>query len=47
MKEVGGFIRKRVKLILIVFKKDFINVLRGMDVNINEKSLIGKSLKVN
>lgn len=38
--------RKCVKLILIVFKKDFISVLRGMDGSINEIVLSRKKLKV-
>ncbi|XP_014705362.1 RRP15-like protein [Equus asinus] len=47
MKEAGGSIRKRAKLISTVSKKDFINVLRGMDANTNEKSSTGKSSKAN
>lgn len=42
VKEAGGSIRKRAKLISTVSKKDFISVLRGMDGS-SQKS--GKKLK--
>ncbi|XP_037352192.1 RRP15-like protein [Talpa occidentalis] len=42
VKEAGGSVRKRAKLISTVSKKDFISVLRGMD---GEKSSPGKSPK--
>ncbi|XP_028344141.1 RRP15-like protein isoform X3 [Physeter macrocephalus] len=45
VKEAGGSIRKRAKLISTVSKKDFISVLRGMDGSTNEKSLTGKNSK--
>ncbi|XP_055966695.1 RRP15-like protein isoform X1 [Sorex fumeus] len=38
VKEAGGSIRKRAKLISTVSKKDFISVLRGMDGSSQEKS---------
>lgn len=43
VKEAGSSIRKRAKLISSVSKKDFINVLRGMDGSSQEKS--GKNQK--
>ncbi|XP_036787759.1 RRP15-like protein isoform X2 [Manis pentadactyla] len=45
VKEAGGSIRKRAKLISTVSKKDFISVLRGMDGSTNEKSSTGKNSK--
>ncbi|XP_043780162.1 RRP15-like protein [Cervus elaphus] len=45
VKEAGGSIRKRAKLISSVSKKDFINVLRGMDGNASEKTSAGKNSK--
>ncbi|XP_005335015.2 RRP15-like protein isoform X1 [Ictidomys tridecemlineatus] len=45
IKEAGGSIRKRTKLISSVSKKDFISVLRGMDGSTNEKSSSGKNSK--
>lgn len=45
VKEAGGSIRKRAKLISTVSKKDFISVLRGMDGNTNDKSSTGKNPK--
>ncbi|KAF7483225.1 Hypothetical predicted protein [Marmota monax] len=45
IKEAGGSIRKRTKLISSVSKKDFISVLRGMDGSTNEKSSSGKNPK--
>lgn len=47
VKEAGGSIRKRAKLISTVSKKDFISVLRGMDGRANEKSSAGKNSKAN
>jgi hypothetical protein len=47
VKEAGGSMRKRAKLISTVSKKDFISVLRGMDGNTNEKSSTGKTPKDN
>lgn len=44
VKEVGGSIRKRAKLMSTVSKKDFISVLRGMD-GASENSSAGKSPK--
>lgn len=44
VKEVGGSIRKRAKLMSTVSKKDFISVLRGMD-GASESSSAGKSPK--
>lgn len=44
VKEVGGSIRKRAKLMSTVSKKDFISVLRGMD-GTSENSPAGKSPK--
>ncbi|XP_059136735.1 RRP15-like protein [Peromyscus eremicus] len=44
VKEAGGSIRKRAKLMSTVSKKDFISVLRGMD-GTNENSSAGKNLK--
>lgn len=44
VKEVGGSIRKRAKLMSTVSKKDFISVLRGMD-GASENSPAGKSPK--
>lgn len=44
VKEAGGSIRKRAKLISSVSKKDFISVLRGMDGSASENSA-GKNLK--
>uniref|UniRef100_A0A8C0WUN3 RRP15-like protein n=1 Tax=Castor canadensis TaxID=51338 RepID=A0A8C0WUN3_CASCN len=43
VKEAGGSMRKRAKLISTVSKKDFISVLRGMDGNTNQKSSTGKT----
>ncbi|XP_007950665.1 RRP15-like protein [Orycteropus afer afer] len=43
VKEAGGSIRKRAKLVSTVSKKDFISVLRGMDGSTNEKSSTGKN----
>ncbi|XP_002717445.1 RRP15-like protein [Oryctolagus cuniculus] len=45
VKEAGGSIRKRAKLISTVSKKDFISVLRGMDGTANEKSSTEKNSK--
>ena len=45
VKEAGGSIRKRAKLISSVSKKDFISVLRGMDGNASEKTSAGKNSK--
>ncbi|XP_057585342.1 RRP15-like protein [Hippopotamus amphibius kiboko] len=45
VKEAGGSIRKRAKLISAVSKKDFISVLRGMDGSTNEKSSTGRNSK--
>ncbi|XP_017525577.3 RRP15-like protein isoform X1 [Manis javanica] len=45
VKEAGGSIRKRAKLVSTVSKKDFISVLRGMDGSTNEKSSTGKNSK--
>uniref|UniRef100_A0A8C3WM05 RRP15-like protein n=1 Tax=Catagonus wagneri TaxID=51154 RepID=A0A8C3WM05_9CETA len=45
VKEAGGSVRKRAKLLSAVSKKDFISVLRGMDGAANEKSSTGKSTK--
>ncbi|KAB0377211.1 hypothetical protein FD755_011655 [Muntiacus reevesi] len=45
VKEAGGSIRKRAKLISSVTKKDFISVLRGMDGNASEKTSAGKNSK--
>ncbi|XP_039075229.1 RRP15-like protein [Hyaena hyaena] len=45
VKEAGSSIRKRAKLISTVSKKDFINVLRGMDASTSGKSSTGKNLK--
>ncbi|XP_004480274.2 RRP15-like protein [Dasypus novemcinctus] len=45
VKEAGGSMRKRAKLISTVSKKDFISVLRGMDGRTNEKSSTGKNPK--
>ncbi|XP_004391397.2 RRP15-like protein [Trichechus manatus latirostris] len=45
VKEAGGSIRKRAKLISTVSKKDFISVLRGTDGSTNEKSSAGKKSK--
>ncbi|XP_069413107.1 RRP15-like protein [Ovis canadensis] len=44
VKEAGGSVRKRAKLISSVSKKDFISVLRGMDGSASENSA-GKNLK--
>nr|XP_044986127.1 RRP15-like protein [Jaculus jaculus] len=46
VKEAGGSIRKRAKLISTVSKKDFISVLRGTDGSANEKGSSGKNPKV-
>ncbi|XP_055437889.1 RRP15-like protein isoform X2 [Bubalus kerabau] len=45
VKEAGGSIRKRAKLISSVSKKDFISVLRGMDGSASEKNSAGKNSK--
>nr|XP_019598469.1 PREDICTED: RRP15-like protein [Rhinolophus sinicus] len=45
VKEAGGSIRKRAKLISAVSKKDFISVLRGMDGSTNATSSTGKNSK--
>ncbi|KAJ6666925.1 hypothetical protein lerEdw1_018927, partial [Lerista edwardsae] len=45
MKEAGSSERKRAKLISSVSKRDFINVLRGMDGAEVEQNAAGKSLK--
>lgn len=47
MKEAGSSERKRAKLISSVSKKDFINVLRGMNGAEVEQNAAGKSLKSN
>ncbi|XP_045154631.1 RRP15-like protein [Echinops telfairi] len=46
VKEAGGSIRKRAKLISTVSKKDFISVLRGMDGNTSEKNSKAKQTEV-
>ncbi|KAM6165314.1 RRP15-like protein [Erethizon dorsatum] len=45
VKEAGGSVRKRAKLMSSVSKRDFISVLRGMDGTTNEKSSPGKNPK--
>uniref|UniRef100_A0A8C2VG41 RRP15-like protein n=2 Tax=Chinchilla lanigera TaxID=34839 RepID=A0A8C2VG41_CHILA len=45
VKEAGGSVRKRAKLISSVSKRDFISVLRGMDGTTNEKSSSEKNPK--
>uniref|UniRef100_H0X243 RRP15-like protein n=1 Tax=Otolemur garnettii TaxID=30611 RepID=H0X243_OTOGA len=45
VKEAGGSVRRRAKLISAVSKRDFISVLRGMDGSTNETSSTGKSSK--
>ncbi|XP_066467803.1 RRP15-like protein [Tiliqua scincoides] len=45
MKEAGSSERKRAKLISSVSKRDFINVLRGMDGTEVEQNVARKSLK--
>lgn len=44
VKEAGGSVRKRAKLMSTVSKKDFISVLRGMD-GTSRNSPAGKSPK--
>lgn len=44
VKEAGGSMRKRAKLMATVSKKDFISVLRGMD-GTSENSAAGKNPK--
>ncbi|XP_038617286.1 RRP15-like protein [Tachyglossus aculeatus] len=43
MKEAGGSMRKRAKLMSSVSKKDFISVLRGIEGSKNEDSASGKT----
>uniref|UniRef100_F6QE19 RRP15-like protein n=1 Tax=Ornithorhynchus anatinus TaxID=9258 RepID=F6QE19_ORNAN len=43
MKEAGGSMRKRAKLMSSVSKKDFISVLRGIEGGKNEESASGKT----
>ncbi|KAM5238470.1 RRP15-like protein isoform 2-T2 [Ctenodactylus gundi] len=43
VKEAGGSMRKRTKLMSAVSKRDFISVLRGMDGSTNEKGPAGKT----
>lgn len=45
VKEAGGSVRKRAKLVSSVSKRDFISVLRGMDGTTSEKSSPGKNPK--
>lgn len=45
VKEAGGSMRKRAKLISTVSKKDFISVLRGMDGSADEPSSTGRGSK--
>ncbi|XP_053439042.1 RRP15-like protein [Nycticebus coucang] len=45
VKEAGGSVRRRAKLVSAVSKKDFISVLRGMDGSTNETSSTRKSSK--
>ncbi|ELW72553.1 RRP15-like protein [Tupaia chinensis] len=45
VKEAGGSMRKRAKLLSTVSKKDFISVLRGMDRSTDEKNSAGKDSK--
>ncbi|XP_053463894.1 RRP15-like protein [Nycticebus coucang] len=45
VKEAGGSVRRRAKLVSGVSKKDFISVLRGMDGSTNETSSARKSSK--
>ncbi|KAM5301920.1 RRP15-like protein [Glossophaga mutica] len=45
VKEAGGSVRKRAKLISTVSKKDFISVLRGMDGSAHEPSSTGRGSK--
>ncbi|XP_036996541.2 RRP15-like protein [Artibeus jamaicensis] len=45
VKEAGGSVRKRAKLISSVSKKDFISVLRGMDGSAQEPGSTGRGSK--
>ncbi|KAM8816054.1 RRP15-like protein isoform 2-T2 [Rhynchonycteris naso] len=45
MKEAGGSIRKRAKLLSTVSKKDFISVLRGMDGGTDSRTSAARSSK--
>ncbi|XP_072503914.1 RRP15-like protein [Notamacropus eugenii] len=45
MKEVGGSVRKRAKLMSTVTKKDFISVLRGVDESKDSRSSTGQNPK--
>ncbi|XP_074078788.1 RRP15-like protein isoform X2 [Macrotis lagotis] len=45
MKEVGGSVRKRAKLMSTVTKKDFISVLRGVDESKDNRSPKGQNPK--
>ncbi|XP_053447297.1 RRP15-like protein [Nycticebus coucang] len=45
VKEAGGSVRRRAKLVSALSKKDFISVLRGMDGSTNETSSTRKSSK--
>ncbi|XP_020837913.1 RRP15-like protein [Phascolarctos cinereus] len=45
MKEVGGSVRKRAKLMSTVTKKDFISVLRGVDESKDSRSPTGQNPK--
>ncbi|XP_012369181.1 RRP15-like protein [Octodon degus] len=45
VREAGGSVRKRAKLVSSVSKRDFISVLRGMDATTNEKSSLEKKAK--
>ncbi|XP_075388651.1 RRP15-like protein [Tenrec ecaudatus] len=46
VKEAGGSIRKRAKLISTVSKRDFISVLRGVDGSTSEKNSKAKQTEV-
>ncbi|XP_043818527.1 RRP15-like protein [Dromiciops gliroides] len=45
MKEVGGSVRKRAKLMSTVTKKDFISVLRGVDESKDSRNPTGQNSK--
>ncbi|XP_051854247.1 RRP15-like protein [Antechinus flavipes] len=45
LKEVGGSVRKRAKLMSTVTKKDFISVLRGVDESKDSRSSTGQNSK--